>query len=141
MKLKRKKKQKAPSKPMIYFKAFFLISLFSAALLISFILSKNNKNKPKKHQSVIQTEYPTQAPVKKPIEKVLGEQSAKLKDNIPKSINSLSQSINKSIDQTKDKAVNTLDQFIYQTTIKPMIEKINQLPQSQQEYVKKEICQ
>jgi len=74
---------------------------------------------------------------------ILGEQTVNIRKsipNIPKQINDMSQSIVKTIDQTKTSTTEKIDNIIYSTTVKPIVEKIHTLPENQQKEIKKEIC-
>ena len=130
---KKKKKQKV-NKPVVYLKTAFIITLLAVALAVA-VAYKNFK----KQTTPIPTfnkAYPT-------TNDVLGEQTVNVKKaipNIPRQINDLGEGIAKSVNDVKTSTTDKINSVIYSTTLKPIVDKINSLPEGQQKEIKKEIC-
>lgn len=115
-------------------KLFLLIFLIFLGLIFSFFFK--GKKPPNSYQ-------------KKTKEEVLGEKIEINKKNnfdeifaqVEKYRDDLKNQINNQIREVEKLTSESISSFIYDTTIKPIINQIQKLPKDQQERVKKEICQ
>ena len=125
-------------------KLIFISVVVALVLLANFLMRWKGPVKPAKTQtSSIQTEPD-----------VLGERivnDGELKDTFQKTVDSLQKQAFTAKDElegasedvisnSKDKASETISNAIYESTLKPILEKIHDLPAQQQEVIREAVC-
>lgn len=111
----------------IKIKVFFLLSLFIFGIIFSLYFKNNKKTEIKKNNS---------------IKEVLGEKTEikKIENEAKKYKEEVLNEINNFYQKTQQKSSELISSFIYDATIKPIVNQINRLPKDQKEKIKEEIC-
>lgn len=74
------------------------------------------------------------------LQKQIQEGAAKVQESADYVRQELEASTEKAVTEGKKQVEDTANRFLYDTTLKPIIEKIHTLPPQQQQYIKEQIC-
>lgn len=131
--------EKSPSKKAIVIKIIILSSLIIGGLIYYQYFGKNNKNnsqvlseETKKNFNLKQFDQKTETFVKK-----ISDKTKKTTDNVLGEATKIYQNTTQIIASKSSEIVNDL---IFNSTIKPILDQYEKLPDEQKEKIKKDIC-